>query len=121
MGLELCSKCGRMHYRTDPCAARESTATGKDRSRQSSLLAAPSALVEGRSRAAKDAPQSAAAGTQAPPVDTIPMSYVKTEDGIMHFEAVVTIKRGRPRIHPDRKAYKAQKERERRARLKEGK
>jgi hypothetical protein len=32
-----------------------------------------------------------------------------------------TTKRGRPRIHPDRKAYKAQKERERRQRQKEGK
>lgn len=39
------------------------------------------------------------AGTQAPPVDT-------------------KSKGGRPRIHPDRKAYKAQKERERRARPK---
>lgn len=40
------------------------------------------------------------AGTQAPPVDT-------------------KSKGGRPRIHPDRKAYKAQKERERRAKKKQ--
>ncbi len=39
------------------------------------------------------------AGTQVPPVDT-------------------KSKGGRPRIHPDRKAYKAKMERERRARLK---
>lgn len=45
------------------------------------------------------APKKAAvAGTQAPPVETK--------------------KRGRPRIHPDRKAYKAANERERRAKLK---
>jgi len=40
-------------------------------------------------------------GTQAPPVDASP-------------------KRGRPRIHPDRKAYNAMKQREYRARKKEG-
>ncbi len=41
----------------------------------------------------------------------LPASYV-TDGGL------VPIKLGRPRIHPDRKAYKAAKERERRARLK---
>lgn len=118
MGLELCSKCGRMHYRTDPCAAQKSTAALKDSAQ------APRAVEEGCPTRKTPEPERSSgwgqpSGNQAPPVDTIPMSYVKTEDGIMHFEAVVTIKRGRPRIHPDRKAYKAQKERERRARLKD--
>lgn len=52
--LELCPRCGKLHYQTDACA-------------------------------------------------TI---------------AVALKKLGRPRIHPDRKAYKAQKERERRAKAK---
>ncbi len=34
------------------------------------------------------------------------------------YDRAMNPKRGRPRIHPDRKAYKAEKERERRARVK---
>jgi hypothetical protein len=39
-------------------------------------------------------------------------------EGVAAIAEGIKAKRGRPKIHPDRKAYKAQKERERRARLK---
>lgn len=51
------------------------------------------------------------AGTQAPPVDTL----VKAEAAAAHL---APRKRGRPSTIADMKAYKAQKERERRAKLK---
>ena len=54
-----------------------------------------------------------AAGTQAPPVDT----RRKAEAAA----AQLAPKRGRPKIHPDRKLYKAQMERKRRAAKKAGK
>ncbi len=130
MAYERCSKCGFMHYLTDPCRAKaapakksfverytevikqaprtKSTAARKDVHRNSSA----DGSADSRSNAEKPSnavahPQETArpqegAGTQAPPVETTPRG------------------RGRPKVHPDRKAYKAGKERERRARKKTG-
>lgn len=65
------------------------------------------------------------AGTQAPPVDApsrLPKKQRAPKKTVKDLTAagVVTRGPGRPRIHSDRKAYKAQKERERRAKKKAG-
>ena len=102
MAFEKCKRCGFMHYSTDPC--KESTAALREVPRPSATH--PSAGKQRAGRSVSDkrimTPPLGTAGTQALPVDT-PKPL------------------GRPRIHPDRKAYKAQHERDRRAKLKASK
>lgn len=98
--MNKCEKCGFLHYRTDPCrVAKKSTAARKDvlTNRPGRAGSTPASSTTRGDMGKSEARPTA--GTQALPVDTTP-------------------KLGRPRIHADRKAYKAQKERERRARLK---
>lgn len=71
-----------------------------------------------RDRSADLSKRAAQAGTQAPPVDAIhPIEAMVAQGLIEASNAVLDIvrQRGRPRIHPDRRAYKAAHERKRRA------
>jgi hypothetical protein len=92
MPLELCPKCKGMHYKNAPCIVRDAKSTA-------ARMDVQRVEVSGVKDGAKVALAGSVAGTQALPVDT-PKPI------------------GRPRIHPDRKAYKAQHERDRRAKLK---
>lgn len=74
------------------------------------------------------AKQRAVAGTQALPVDASASVVIAHDDRVRDLPpeslkriAEAQSKIGRPRIHPDRKAYKAAKQREYRQRQKEGK
>lgn len=101
----ICRLCGeRYQPSTDHvCAkrpAKKSTAARKD-------------VQRGATRPAPGTVEAGQAGTQAPPVDTLR----KAEAAAAHLAP----KRGRPKIHPDRKLYKAQMERKRRAAKKAGK
>lgn len=101
MPLTLCTKCGRMHYGTDPCPATKSTAARKDVHRSSSADSSADSLGDEEEPNTADMHPleiASTAGTQAPPVDTP--------------------KRGRPRTIENMKVYKADHERKRRAKLK---
>lgn len=94
--------CGTRHWSSQPCPATKSTAARKD-GHVGKMAAGDGAHSPSEAPAPPETSGHASAkpaGTQAPPVDT-------------------KSKGGRPRIHPDRKAYKAQKERERRAKKKQ--
>lgn len=120
MDAQLHKLCGTRHWSHQPCPAEgapsklvepseKGPATKSTAARKDVLTNRPgrAGSTPASSTTAGDMGESEAkpvAGTQAPPVDTI-VSLPKRV--------------GRPRIHPDRKAYKAQKERERRAKLKE--
>ena len=132
-----------MHYSTDPCRVpkktalpskrgessggdeRTTAATAKDK-RSPTRAKSTAALMEVQSFQQDVSAHEASlqAGTQAPPVDTHNVIWpIKTIDvNLVTGEMVLTEnihpKRGRPRIHPDRRAYKADKERQRRAKLK---
>ncbi len=114
----ICRDCGqRYQVGTDHVcpkkpAAKKSTAALKE--------------VPVASHVMEETPESrkgVAAGTQAPPVDTFEKhkSMLAFAEVIDDTRVPLPVKRGRPKTIPDMRAYKAQKERERRQRLKEGK
>lgn len=107
----------------------KSTAAGKDRrgiGDQRRLVSGSTPDREQepeQSKAASNRPL-VQAGTQAPPVDPLGIEAAQGSEphqvsGAPTWPAEPIVgKRGRPRVHPDRKAYKAEKERERRAKAK---
>lgn len=117
MGMRItCPNCGGAHPAWD-CRrpATKSTAARKD-VRGSAPHQQPTERGEPGLRNL--------AGTQALPVDTNTADAEKSANltrGVTAGETAPIQKRprGRPRIHPDRKAYKAQWERDKRKRLKE--
>lgn len=122
-------KSGFLHYRTDPCrVAKKSGAS------PSAVSAKPDSDTLGKvaSRANPDQPMVALAVTDHGVAftssagmdedkDRQPNSVVAKSSTTQYVHKLHILKkpRGRPRIHPDRKAYKAQHERDRRARKKE--
>lgn len=125
MEAPLHQPCGTRHWSSQPCPAnkdsRAKATTGK-----AAISAANKAPPAGRvasrpSRAGGSAVEAAVEPTIGPaaspklPPPREPLSPAERE--AMQAEK----RRGRPRIHENRKAYKAKKERERRAKLKEGK
>lgn len=136
--MNKCEKCGFLHYRTDPCrVAKKSTAALKEvqtglasKDVRDNSTARVGGSLQGRHLNREDhIPQ---AGTQALPVDTNPSGTTRSRSSTGQSLGVAGSKpavsepegqpkpRGRPRIHPDRKAYKAEHERNRRARMKLG-
>ena len=133
MALEFCDKCKSMHYRTDACRtpklANSSTVEQPPVKRQvvgsnpassaKSTAARKDVRTAGEgalSQSATDRDNAPGKGNQAPSVDTL----AKAEAAAAHLAP--KHKGGRPKLHADRKVYKAEKERQRRARLKaEGK
>jgi hypothetical protein len=106
-----CKICGHAHWGNAPHVGMGKVDVAAEVARVANMtpdqVAAAHKAGKAKVRAAKKstaAPSNArhhvAAGTQVPPVDTQKRGP------------------GRPKLHADRKAYKAEKERERRARLK---
>lgn len=112
MAFEKCPKCGFMHYATDPCRVRAELI---DKHAPVSMSGVRDGIPWGLT-------------TQWVKLESLAPIEAKTIEGVpaslnivQEIEYTTKPKRGRPRIHPDRKAYKAEHERKRRAAKKEPK
>lgn len=131
--MNLCDNCGYMHFRTDPCRyGRKLRLIGgssevEHRPSKSSVVGSIPTRRSNKGEAQKverRSPKPEDAGS-------IPATFANAGSSngrIADFDSAdggsnppLASKRGRPRIHPDRKAAKAMYERNRRARLKASK
>lgn len=134
--MDLCPTCRKTLYRTDACKGAGVECGRKDGGSKKSTAARMDvrreAVTETSVRPSPEGTTIPAAGTQAPPVDTKPSSsnglgrplITVGNAGSNRAEgSVETTKRGRgrPRTIADLKAYRLEKQRQRRAKLKEGK
>lgn len=123
MPLELCKKCGGFHYSRDPCPIRS---TGTTEGRGNELMKSEPLEASAVRPVEADLPSCEPAGRGRAPrkqdVATLPEKPV-LKPGPVDLINAGTIKRGRgrPQTIFDMKAYKADKERRRRAAAKEGK
>lgn len=132
--MNKCENCGFLHYRTDPCRVAKKSVSGRETDADSPLSRLPPKSASddksGRSQTKSTATrvehiEPRRSANVSLPVDTNP-SGADTKAPVITSSAGTDgdkdrqpKPRGRPRIHPDRKAYKAQHERDRRARKKE--
>ena len=114
MGLELCKKCGWMHFGTDPCRPPKNSPAKASKAKPVG--------TKGKSRNSDVSRASRGVGSPAP--DNAPVVIVHhrahdlSPEGVAAIAEGIRKKRGRPATGFDKKEHDRKKSAERRARLK---